>query len=156
MATKYALQQVGVADGSKYPPTKADGRMVNARRSCIIASKQSGDAWNSGDVVYLGRKRKGEKITDITINSDTTFGTATIAIGVGGDPVTGGTVVTADKYVAARTFTTPLDVAASIGPKASTVDDGPMAEDEHLWATIGTANVAGSVVASIVIELSHQ
>jgi len=157
MATKYASQQQGVADGTKNPPDKADGRVVNGRRSCIIASKLAGtDAWANGDVVYLGRKRKGEKITNILINAGTSLGSSTVAIGVGGDPRAGGTVTTADKYVAARTYTTPLDVSTSIGPKASTVDDAPMDDDEHLWATIAAADIVAGTALSIIIELSHQ
>lgn len=151
MATKYAIQQQGVADGASIPADKADGRQVNANRTVILASKEAGVAWDSGDVVYLGKKKPGEKITDIKVTTGTSFGTSTVSIGVGGDPRAGGTVTDATKYTAAKTLTT-TDTPTSFGPKASTLDDDPDAE-EHLWATIGVANIAAATVATIAIEL---
>jgi hypothetical protein len=150
MATKYAQQQIGVADGTVIPANKADGREVNARRRSILASKVSGVAWANGDVIYLGRKPAGMKITDVWVNTGTSFGSSTIAIGVG----TAAAPVTADKYVAAVTNTV-TDKRVSLGPKASTLDDTPP-DEEHLWATIGVADIVAGTLATIGFELSGQ
>ena len=144
MATKYALQQKGVADSSKVPADKADGRQVGAHKRTILASKDAGvDAWNSGDVIYLGKKPANEKIVAIRGCTDTSFATSTLSIGDG---------TTADKYVAAKTLTA-TDVPTTLGPKASTLDDAP-GDEEELWLTIGVANIAAAVVATIEIELA--
>lgn len=142
MADKYALQQTGVADGTLNPPDKADGRQVNAGRTTILASKKNGEAWNSADRVFLGKKNANEKIVGIRATTDTSFTTSTLSIGDG---------TTADKYVGAALLTA-VNVPTAIGPKASTLDDAPGAE-EDLWLTIGVANIAAGVLATIEIEL---
>ena len=152
MATRYALQQKGVADSTKVPSDKSDARQVLGHRMTLVASKDGGtDAWNSGDVVYLGRKPAGFKITSIAIVADTSLGTSTLSVGVGGDPRQGGTVTTAAKYVSAATNTV-VDKPTVIGPLASTVDDAP-GDEEHLWLTIGTTNIAAAVIASLLIGM---
>lgn len=115
MADKYALQQQGVADGTKNPPEKADGREVNANRTCLVASKSTADAWNVADRVFLGRKKAGDKVVGIRATTGTSFATSTLSIGDG---------VTADKYCAAKTLTA-VDTPTYLGPKASTLDDTP-------------------------------
>ncbi|RIV87499.1 hypothetical protein [Aurantiacibacter zhengii] len=153
MATKYAIQQQGVMDGSAVPADKADGREVCGAKTSLLASKEAGVAWDSGDVVYLGKQPAGTKITDIKVNTGTSFGSATIAIGTGGDPRNGGTVTSAAALVAATTHTV-VDKPTSLGPKASVADDAPSEEPVHLWATIAAANIAAATVATIEIEFS--
>lgn len=153
MAVKYASQQQGVMDNTLVPANKADGRQVNANKEAIVASKLAGtDAWNNGDTVYLGRKPAGRKITAIRLTTDTSLGASTLSIGYGTDPRAGTpTITSANKYVDAATHTTPLDKGTVLGPKASTLDDAP-GDEEHLWLTVGVANIAAAVVASIEIE----
>jgi hypothetical protein len=152
MAVRYASQQQGVMDGTNVPANKADGRQVNADVQKILASKLAGtDAWNSGDKVYLGFKPEGRKISAIRVTTDTSFGTSTLSIGIGDDPRVGSTIDTANKYVDAATHTTPLNRPTVIGPVASTLDDEP-GDGEHLWLSVGVANIAAAVVATIEIE----
>lgn len=152
MATKYASQQQGVMDGTNVPPNKADGREVNADKQVILASKLAGtDAWNSGDIVYLGRKPAGRKISRIDLTTDTSLSTSTLSVGIGTDPRVSASVTTAAKYASAVTHTTPLDKPTAIGPLASTMDDAP-GDEEHLWLTVGTTNIAAAVVVTIAIE----
>lgn len=154
MATRYATQQQGVADGTLIPPDKADAREVNGRVGVLIASKEDGVAWNDGDVVYLGRKPAGAKIVDVSVVTDTSLSTTTIDVGIGGDPRSGGTIVTADKYVDGATNTV-TDRMVNIGPKAVTLDDTPPGE-EHLWADINTTNIGADVIMSLVITYVRQ
>lgn len=153
MPTRYAQQQQGVMDGSAVPPNLADGREVHGNQSVLIASKLAADAWNSGDVIYLGIWPAGTKITNIRLLTGTSWGTATLDIGVGGDPRAGGTVVTADNLVDGATLTT-TDRPTSVGPKASIADDAPSSAPQHLWATIGVANVAAAVLSTITVEFA--
>lgn len=143
MTDFYALQQVGVADGTAIPPDRSDGRQVGARKLVTLASKDTTNLLTAGsDRVYLGKKPAGYKLVDVKLVSDTSFGTTTIDIGT--DDV-------ADKYVDGATMTA-VNIPTSIGPKASTVDDDPSDEEEDLYATILTTNVAAAVVASFILE----
>jgi hypothetical protein len=151
MAVKYATQQQGVADGSAVPANKADAREVNGVKSAILASKPSGTAWASGDTIYLGYKPEGHKITAIRGCTDTSWATSTLSVGVGDDPRAGGGVTTAAKYVSAKTLTA-TNAPTVLGPLASTMDDAP-GDGEHLWATIGTADVAAGTLATLEIEM---
>lgn len=144
MATHYAAQQVGVLDGTKIPADRADGRQVGAKKSVIIASKVTGTAWADGDTVVLGKLNAGEKLIGVQVCTDTSFGSATIAVGIAGS--TG-------KYVAARTFTA-TDVPTSIGPKASTLDDAPLTDDETIILTVATAAIASGTVATFLLEIA--
>jgi hypothetical protein len=141
MATKYAVQQVGVADGTAVPATKADGREVGGTKRVIVASKIVGEAWNDGDVIYLGKKPAGEKITGIHLVTGTSLGTSTVSIGTEAAPA---------KYASAATVTT-TNIPVAIGPLPATLDD-PAPGEEALWATIDVANIGTSVVATILIE----
>lgn len=142
MATHYAKQQVGVVDGTQVPAKKADGREVNAHSRLLLASKVTGTTWTSGDKINLGKVPSGRKITAIRLCTGTSLGTATISIGTAGD---------ATKYVNAATLTA-TDVPTVLGPKASTLDDDPLAAEEELFATIGTANIASATVLTFIIE----
>ncbi|MBT0667024.1 hypothetical protein HT136_01410 [Novosphingobium profundi] len=143
MADRYVAQQVGVADGTQVPSARADGRQVGAHRRTILASKVTGVAWAIADRVFLGKKRVGETIVGIRLCTDTSLGTATVD--VGNDS-------TADKYVDGALLTA-TNVPTALGPKASTLDDGPATEDEEIWATIGVAAIAAATVLTFEIEL---
>lgn len=143
MANHYPKQQVGVADGTKTPADRADGREVNAKRRSILASKVTGTAWASGDKVYLGKKPQGYKLTDVKLCASASLATSTIDIG---------DADTVDKYVDGATLTTP-NVPTSIGPKASTLAADP-GDTEELWATIGVATIAAGTELTFNLEFT--
>lgn len=142
MADLYGLEFVGGPDGTQSPPKKLDGRLVGAKRRATRSTKPAinlaaGDRW------YLGKVPQGAVVRAILVNTDTSFGTSTIAIGTTAVPA---------KYVAATTFTTPTDRPTEIGPKASAHAAAPLAADEELWATVAAATIASATVAVIEIE----
>lgn len=145
MATYYARQFVGVEDGTVNPPLQADGRLVGHRKHGIVASKVAAQAWAAGDKIYIGKVRQGESLREIRVTTDTTLGTTTIAVG---------TLTTPAKYVAARTFTTPLDAPTAIGPLASIADDDPLTADEDIYVTLAVGGVAGGVNITFEMELA--
>lgn len=145
MSRFYAAQQIGVLDGTKIPADRANGQVVGAKKSIILATKPAAAVYAAGDDIVLGELRPGEIITGIRINSDTTLGTTTVAIGIAGN--TG-------KYVAARTFTTPLDAPTSIGPKASVLAAGPVAAKETILATLAVGGIAAGVNVTIELEIA--
>ncbi len=150
MADHYVKQQVGVADGTKQPPDKADGREVGGSVRLTLGSKVTGTAWANGDTIYLGKKHAGRKITSIKLCAGASLATSTIDVGVGGDPADGGTVETADKYVDGATLTV-VDTPTELPLKASTLDDEP-GDVEHLYATIGVADIAAGTELTFIIE----
>lgn len=141
MADFYIDSQVGVADGTKIPADKADGRKVGASSRRIFGSKTAGQAWANGDQIYLGKLRQGESVREIMVTSDTTLGTTTLSVG----PKTATT-----KYANARTMTTP-DVPTLIGPRGTAADDAPLAADEDIWLTLGVGGIAGGI--NVTFEL---
>lgn len=143
MADHYPKQQVGVADGTKTPADRADGREVNAKRRSILASKVTGTAWASGDRVFLGKKPQGYKLTDVKVCASASLGTSTLDVG---------DADTANKYVAGATMTT-ADVPTSIGPKASTLAADPGAA-EDLWLTIGVAAIVAGTELTVNLEFT--
>jgi hypothetical protein len=134
MTTQYVSQQVGVADGTLNPAARADGRQVHARKRAFICSKVAAQAWAAGDKIYLCHKPGNEMVTEIRVTSDTSLATATIDIG---------TIATPAEYCTGKTLTV-VDTPTLIGPKASGLAGGPIAE-EDLYATIGVAGVAAGV-----------
>lgn len=143
MADRYALEFVGQKDGTANPPKKLDGRFVGAKERRIRASKAVlADA--SGDRIYIGTLPAGASLRAVAINTDTSLGSATIAVG---------TTAVPGKYVAATTFTTPLDRPTGIGPKASAHVATPLDVDEDIWVTVGAA--AMPVAAIVVFELTY-
>lgn len=144
MTALYALQQIGVADGTVNPANRADGRQVNARKRTYLASKVPGVAIANGDTLFCFRKPAGQKITDIRICTDTSLGSSTIAIGVAGTPA---------KYKAAAVFTTPLNAPTSIGPLASTLDDDP-GDAEDIILTCGAADIVAGTLFTLIFDLS--
>ena len=140
MPTYFASEFVGVRDGTKTPPDRADGRMVGAKESTIRASKPAAQALAIGDLLFIGALAPGERIKEIVINSDTSLGTTTVSIG---------TLALPTKYVNAATLTAPLNVPVNIGPRAAPHAAAPLAASEDLYATFGVAAVGGAVVLGI-------
>jgi hypothetical protein len=138
------MQQVGVADGT-VPVQRADGRQVNSRKRAFLGSKISGQAWASGDKIYLCRKPGNQKVTEIKVTTDTSLATATLDIG---------TLTTPQAYVAAATLTA-INTPTAIGPKASTLDDAP-SPAEDLYATLGVAGVGAAVLLTFEIVTSGE
>lgn len=144
MADFYSQQMTGVADGTVIPARKADGSQVGGKVSSITASKPIGQAIAIGDRLYLGRARAGDRVKVINLTADTSLATTTVSIGTTALPT---------KYVNAQTNTV-VDRPTAIGPRASTLDDGPLTADEDLWATFGVAAIAGGVVLGFDIEIT--
>jgi len=142
MADHYVKQQVGVADGTKSPPDRADGREVHAHVRKTLGSKVPGTAWASGDRIYLGTMAPGRKLTSIKLCTDTSLGTATIDIGDG---------TTADKFVDGATLTA-TNTPTELPIKASTLDDDPSEGETVLWATVGVAAIAAGTLLTFQIE----
>jgi len=141
MATYYALQQVGVADGTKIPSLKSDGRQVGAQKGVIVATKDNTNALAANDLVYLGKLRQGELVTDIKVLTDTSFGAVTLSVG---------TIATPGKYVNAVTQTV-TGIPTSLGPLSAAVAAGPLTADEDIYLKVSGV-VAAAVVASLLIE----
>lgn len=144
MATYYAKQYVGVTDGTKAPPDRADGRQVNAKKSQIIATKDNTNGLAANDLVFIGRLRAGDLVTKIEVLTDTSFGAVTLSIG---------TLASPTKYVNAATFTTPLNVPSALGPLASAVAAGPLTADEDIYLKVSGV-VAAAVVAHFITHIS--
>ena len=144
MPDLYAKAFVGVADGTKIPPDRSDGRVVGAKRSTIVAAKVAGQAIAAGDRLYLGKLRAGEAVREIRLNTDTSLGTTTFSIGTTASPA---------KYRAAAVYTTPLNVPTPVGPPAAVAVADPLAADEDVWATFAVAGIAGAVVMAFETDI---
>lgn len=144
MATYYAKQYVGVADGTKFPADRADGRQINAKKSQIIATKDNTNALAANDLVFIGRLRAGEMVTKLEVLTDTSFGAVTLSIG---------TLTTPGKYVNAVTFTTPLNVPAALGPLPAALAAGPLTADEDIYLKVSGV-VAAAVVAHFITHIT--
>lgn len=136
MATLYARTFVGVKDATLVPPLRADGRLVGAKVSAIVAPKVIGQAVANGDLMFIGTVRAGESVREILLNTDTSFGATTFSIG---------TIASPAKYRAAAVHTTPLNVPTPVGPIATIADDDPLTADEDLYATFAVGGVAAGV-----------
>lgn len=148
MADKYSTQMTGILDGTLVPPRKADGRQVNARANTLLATKVTGEAWDSGDVIHIGKKPAGMIIKDIKAVASASLGSATLDIGYTGAP---------DVYVDGATMTA-VNVPTSLGPEAqalvtATATDQLEAEQD-LIVTIGAANIAGGTNLVLIIEMA--
>lgn len=144
MANRYLSPFVGVKDGTKVPADRADGRMVGAKKSVICGRKNAGEAWNDGDKIYVGTLRAGEMLLDVKVTTATSFGSATVSLG---------TLGSAAKYVSAKTHTA-TNVPTSLGPLPAALVAGPLADDEDLWITVATANIADTTVAFVELEIA--
>lgn len=136
MTDRYAVEQVGVADGTKVPNDKLDGRLIGAKVRSIRASKQL-VADQIADRVYLGKLPQGATLKEILFVTDTTLGSTTFSIGTTAAPA---------KYRALAVFTTPLNVPTVVGPPAAAWDDAPLTADEDVWVTFAAAALSGSII----------
>lgn len=143
MADRYALEQVGAADGTQSPPKKLDGRLVGAKDRIIRASLP-GVAMANGDRLYLGKKPAGSSLHSISGLVSATLGTTTLSIGTTANPT---------KYVNAKTLTA-VDTPTALGPVAAQAVAAPSDVDEDLWLTLGVGGIANTVVGAIRIHYS--
>lgn len=141
MAVQYPKQLVGVVDGTLVPARAADGREIGAFTRRSIFSKVTGTIWAVNDTVPLGTKPAGHKITSIRLVTGTSLGSTTIDIGIAG---------AVNKYVDGATLTT-TNVLTEIGVNAAAMADDP-GEEEQIFATILTANIAAATVLSFIVE----
>jgi len=141
MATYYVSQFIGVKDGT-VPPQRADGRVVGAKESQTLGSKVAGQAWASGDKIYIGEVRSGELLIGVSALSDTTLGTTTLSIG---------TLLTPTKYVNAQTFT-PVNIKTPLGPTIATILAGPLTADEDIYVTLGVGGVAAGINIAFFLQ----
>lgn len=142
MPTFFAKQFVGVADGTKIPADRADGRQAGATKGVTVGSKDNTNILAIADKLYIGKLRAGELLTGIHAITDTSLGTTTVSIG---------TLATPAKYVNALTLTA-LNAPVALGPLASAIDAGPVSADEDLYATFAVAAVPAVVRTVFLLE----
>lgn len=126
------------------PASLATGHIVNGRMRSLRASyalDAAGAAVASGDTIDLGKRPKGSRYCGHRITSSVSLATSTLAIGIAG---------TAGKYRAAAVYTA-VDTPTQVGIAARLADD-PLADDEEMIATIGTAALPTTAGAFLVIE----
>lgn len=147
MADFYAQAFVGVKDGTVVPAGRANGALVGSKKRTILGVKPTGTALAAADRLFIGTIRANERVSAIRVITDTSLGTSTIAIGSTAAPA---------KYVAARTYTTPLDTPTPIGPKASVIAAGVETADTDVWVTVAVATIAGGTVLAFEIDICSQ
>lgn len=135
MTTFYAVEQQGVADGTKVPASKLDGTMVSAKDRRTRATLP-GVAMVAADKFYLGKLPQGAVLASISGNVSASLGTTTISVGTLANPT---------KYVNAATLTT-ANVPTGLGPVASAWAQAPLTADEDLYVTLGVGGIANTVV----------
>ena len=121
MATQYGTQMTRLNAGTTPAPGFVDGGVRCFCEEIALASQPT------TDVIEVARLPKGAIPLFGVIESDTSLGTATVAIGIAG--ATG-------KYRAAATFTA-TDTPALFGAGAAI--GGALADGETVIVTIGTA-----------------
>lgn len=146
MPTYYAIQQAGTLDGSQIPANKVDGRVVGAKASGTLATKDhtainaSAPALAANDLVYLGKVRAGELLRSIEYFTDTSFGAVVVQIG---------TLAAPTKYANAQM--TVSGAWTKIAMNASVITAGPLSADEDIYAKVSGA-VAAAVIAHWYLE----
>lgn len=143
MADRYALEQVGAADGTQNPPKKLDGRLVGAKDRIIRASLP-GVQLAVGDRLYLGKRPAGSILHSVSGLVGASLGTTTISIGTTASPA---------KYVNAKTLTA-VDTPTALGPTAVSAFAAPNDADEDIWMTVGVAAIPNTVVGGIRLHYS--
>jgi hypothetical protein len=144
MANFYAAQQIGVADGTKSPPDRPDGRLVGAKMSSIACSKKSGEVWAQADKVYLGRLNAGDSLREVLGTAGVSLGTTVLSIG---------TLAVPAKYVNAKALTA-VDIPTPLGPFTSNLIAAPLTAPEDLWLTFGVGGVAGPTDLNLDLRIS--
>lgn len=144
MATFYPLELIGISDVS-VPTRKLDGRVdmagLRRRRRTITLASQA-----SGDVCAIVHIPEGAAFAFAVGNTDTSLGTATIAIGVAGTPA---------KYKAAATFTA-TDTPTMWGKAAAQALTPNGNAPEAVILTIGAAAFPASGTLVIDIYISER
>lgn len=135
MTTTFATPYSGYNSTPVQLPTAQQGY---AAKLLVFRAQITLAAQASGDVIKLMRLPKGILPLFGLLTSTVSLGTSTLAIG---------NATTAGKYRAAGVFTatdtpTPFGVAANLGVV-------PLANDEEVLATIGTAALPGSGTAFV-------
>ena len=141
MADLYGLEFVGGPDGTSNPPKKLDGRIVGAKKRRTRSTKPA-TILNVGDRLYIGKLPANAVLHSVIGNVDTSLGATTLSVGTTAVPA---------KYVNARTLTA-TDTPSALGPRASAAVNGPVATDEDLWVTIGTAAIPAAVIGAFYFE----
>jgi hypothetical protein len=147
MATGYALEQVGVLDGTKNPPALADGRVVGGRMLLFQATfdlSKTTVAKNNGDNnVCFVCPGDCHPVAFMFLASATMGAAATIAVGNATTPA---------KYKGAATFTTPDTPTWFM--LSSAADDPPLSDPETVIMTIGAAALPGAGILQIFMLAS--
>jgi hypothetical protein len=140
MATTYATE---IAGQSATPVTKASGATMGGRlrrfRASITLASQA-----SGDDIVLAKVPVGANFAYGVINSDTSLGTATAAIGIAGNTT---------KYRAAAAFTA-TNTPTLFGNTAVVDYDNELTAEETVLLTIGTAALPAS--GNLVVDLYYS
>lgn len=138
MAEHNSVQAAAKAAGSKLDGAIHGGKLRRFRADVNLASQASGDTIN---LITLPR---GYRFAHGMLNTDTSLGASTLAIGVSG---------TAAKFRAAATFTA-TDTPTPFGKQAPT-EEAEGAE-QAIIATIGTAALPASGNLTIDIYASER
>lgn len=137
MAQGYAMELIGVLDGTLSPPAKADGRKQGGTLRCYqytLDLAAATTAKNIGDTNLLARLPRGERFLSGMLNPSVGLGAAaTIAIGIAGTPA---------KYRAAAIQNT-AEARESFG-LSTALDDEPLLASEDVIMTIGVAALPGA------------
>ena len=126
MATQYGTQMAKLNAGTTPAPGFVDGALRVFCEEVALASQPT------TDVIEVARLPRGAIPMFGVIETDTSLGTATLAIGIAG---------AAAKYRAAATLTA-TDAPALFGVGAAI--GGALADEETVIATIGTAALPAS------------
>jgi hypothetical protein len=132
MTKRFASTFVGVLDGTKQPADLADGRRVGANVR-VISAVVALAAQASADTIVVGVRPPNSTFLRAELTTDTSLGTATLALG---------NATSAATYKAAGTFTA-TDTPTSYG-KAAAKAAAPNAEAEEIFLTVGTAALPGA------------
>lgn len=137
MATLYSAEMTGVDSNPMTKPAAPNGYFAREKRfrATIPLASQA-----TTDTVVLADIPAGMVFAGGYLTTDTSLGTATIAVGISG---------TTAKYKAAATFTA-TDTPTAFG-MASAISMSPLAASERIILTIGTAALPSS--GTLVIDL---
>ncbi len=145
MANFYVAQQVGVADGTKIPSDKADGRLVGAKLTSMACSKVAGQVWAQTDRVFLGTLRAGDSLREVLGCASVSLGTTVLSIG---------TLTTPAKYVNAQALTA-VGIPTLLGPFAGNLLAAPLTAPEDLWLTFGVGGVPGATDLNLDLRIAR-
>lgn len=141
MATLYSTEATPYLNSAT--PSMANGAVHHARfrrvRCTVALASQT-----TSDTIVLCRVNPGMAFAFGVLNTDTSLGSSTVAIGITG---------TTGKYRAAATFTA-TNTPTMFGP-AGTVDDAPLTADETIFVTIAAATMPASGVMVVDLYFSN-